>query len=112
MCNFYVSINVSFTQANTRGDDTTLIKPSGSSNTSLYFSVFVLFVFGVDGQHSHAGAQEMTTRRDGGGERYWKQHGGEPEEATKRFRSGSHCKEKAFPFGRRSVVKRVTKGED
>jgi len=74
--NYYVSINIRFTQASTRGDDTTLIKPS--SNTSLYFLVFFLFVCGVDGRHSRAGAQEMThstrfyltTRREGGGERY------------------------------------------
>jgi len=58
--NFYVSINIRFTQATTRGDDTTLIKPFGSCNTSLYFSVFVLFVFGVDERCSRAGAQEMT----------------------------------------------------
>ncbi len=66
--NFYVSVNICFTQATTRGDDTMLIN---------YFSVFVLFVLGVLGQHSRAGAQEMTrstrfyltTRREGGGER-------------------------------------------
>jgi len=89
-----VSINIRFIQATTRGDDTTLIKPFGYSNTSLYFSVFVLFVFGVVGRHSRAGTQEMThstrfyltTRREGGGERCEKQHGAEPEEATKRFR--------------------------
>ncbi len=75
--NFYVSVNIRFTQATTRGDDTTLIQPFGSSNTSRYFSVFVLFVFGVLGRHSRAGAQEVTrstrfyqtTRREGGGER-------------------------------------------
>ncbi len=54
--NFYMSVNICFTQATTRGDDTTLIKPFGSSNTSRYFSVFVLFVFGVLGRHSRAGA--------------------------------------------------------
>jgi len=52
-----VPINIRFTQATTRGDDTTLIKPFGSSR---YFSVFVLFVFGVVGRHSRAAAQEMT----------------------------------------------------
>ena len=56
--NFYVSVNIRFTQATTRGDDTTLIKPFGSFNTLQYFSVFVLFVFTILEQLSRAGGQE------------------------------------------------------
>ena len=41
--NFYVSINIRFTQAAIRGDDTTLIKPFGSSNTSRNFPFFFSF---------------------------------------------------------------------
>ena len=40
--NFYMSVNVRFTQATTRGDDTMLIKLIGSSNISRYFSIYII----------------------------------------------------------------------
>jgi len=42
--NFYLSINIRFTQATTRGDDTKLIKPFGSSNTCCIFQ-YLFFMY-------------------------------------------------------------------
>ena len=41
--NFYVYIHIRFTKATTRGDDTTLIKPFGSSR--LFFFQYLFFLY-------------------------------------------------------------------
>ena len=67
-----MSVNVRFSHATTRGDDTMQIKPIGSSNISRDFSIYIIFALLVDRRHSRAGRRKLRVLRHnkkGGGGR-------------------------------------------